>query len=208
MAGKGFFDRVYKTQGKREMAALYDEWAAQYDADVGGAGYATPARIAAALAGLLGPGERALPLLDYGCGTGLSGVALKDAGFTDITGCDPAPGMLAKASGLGVYRKTFVFDPLDPPGPDVVQHFPCVVACGVVSVGAAPADVLGTLFGNLAQGARLALSYNSHTLDDPGYMTALRDVQASPHCVTEFEEDGPHLPDLGLISRVLVLRSA
>ncbi|MGR3468515.1 MAG: class I SAM-dependent DNA methyltransferase, partial [Shimia sp.] len=60
-----------------ETQDVYTRWAGTYDAEVGGGGYQTPARIAAALR------EHARSdalVLDYGCGTGLSGAALAEAG--------------------------------------------------------------------------------------------------------------------------------
>ncbi|MDJ1008142.1 MAG: methyltransferase domain-containing protein [Paracoccaceae bacterium] len=205
---ESFFDKVYRTTGPRDIAALYDDWAAQYDSDVGGAGYATPARIASALARVLGADAPAAPVLDYGCGTGLAGVALKAAGFAAIDGCDPSEGMIEKARALDIYRETFTFNPLDPPGAQVIGIYPAIVAAGVISVGAAPPEVLAHLYSSLAPGARLAFSYNGHTLEDPAYMAALDRVRADRDCVLEVAEDGPHLPELGLTSRVFVLRRA
>ena len=49
--------------------------------------YATPVRIAAALRQMASPGD---PILDYGCGTGLSGAALREAGFALVDGTDNA----------------------------------------------------------------------------------------------------------------------
>lgn len=206
MTGKDFFERVYGSASPDEMVEVYDDWAERYDADVGGAGYATPRRVAEALAQTVA--NRQVALLDYGCGTGLSGVALSGAGFERIDGCDPSPGMLAKAIGLSLYRRTFTFAPEEPPGPETLARYGAIVATGVVSVGAAPPETLAHLWAGLSPGAQLAFSYNAHTLADAAYMDTLASVRADPACATLFEEDGPHLPDLGMISRVFVLRRA
>ena len=42
-------------------------------------------------------------VLDAGCGTGLIGAALAEAGFRDLTGVDISTGMLARAKARGVY---------------------------------------------------------------------------------------------------------
>lgn len=86
-----------KSYGKKSPGALrahYDAWADSYDAEIAENGYATPARCAAALAAT-GLG-RSAAILDLGCGTGLSGVALAAEGFTVIDGTDLSPGMLKR----------------------------------------------------------------------------------------------------------------
>jgi predicted TPR repeat methyltransferase len=206
MADEDFFRKVYTSTTPDQMVDVYDDWAERYDADVGGVGYATPRRVAEALAGTVA--NLQIEILDYGCGTGLSGVALSGAGFTRIDGCDPSPGMIARAIGLALYRRTFTFVPDDPPDAETLGRYGAIVATGVVSVGAAPPEALHHLWSGLSPGARLAFSYNGHTLEDAAYMDALAAVRANPACTTLFEEDGPHLPDLGMISRVFVLQRA
>ena len=203
MSEKDFFEKVYGSTSPDEMVSVYDDWAERYDADVGGAGYVTPRRVAEALAATVANTDT--EVLDYGCGTGLSGVALSGAGFTRIDGCDPSPGMISKAIGLAIYRRTFTFEPEAPPGPETLGRYGALVATGVVSVGAAPPEALAHLWAGLAPGARLAFSYNEHTLGDSAYMDALAAVRSDPACDVVFEEDGDHLPERGLTSRVFVL---
>ncbi len=109
-AGQAFFDRIPAT-GDNEAAkckALYDEWAASYDGDLTHAsqGYVAPAQAARVLKSLISICD-GLQILDAGCGTGLSGIAVKDAlgKGTLIDGLDISPGMLAVASKTGVYRR-------------------------------------------------------------------------------------------------------
>ena len=73
-----------------------------------------------------------------GCGTGLSGAALAEAGFTTIDGSDLSPGMLDKARALGVYRDLWLPDDL----PD--RRYDAVAAVGVIGPGAAPLDLFDT----------------------------------------------------------------
>ena len=78
------FDKpLWQPRSPEETKALYTDWAKTYDSDVTGAGYATPGRVARALAEVA---DLTAPLLDFGCGTGLSGVALAAEGFTAIDG--------------------------------------------------------------------------------------------------------------------------
>ncbi len=80
------------------VRALFDAFAPRFDAELQGAlAYRTPALLAA----LLGPGPFAR-VLDLGCGTGLSGTALRPAAVR-LEGLDLSPRMLAKARATGRY---------------------------------------------------------------------------------------------------------
>lgn len=82
---------------------LFDQYAARFDADLeGGLGYRTPALLAALVeaAGVAPDGTRRV--LDLGCGTGLSGVALKPFARR-MVGLDLAPRMLAEARKRNLY---------------------------------------------------------------------------------------------------------
>jgi predicted TPR repeat methyltransferase len=165
---------------------------------VTGAGYATPARLAGALAAHVP--DLTAPLLDFGCGTGLSGRALNAAGFTTLDGTDITAGMLAKAETLGIYRRLWASEPgAAPPG-----GYATIAAIGVVSLGAAPAGTLATLLDALAPGGHLGFSYNDATLADPGYVHALDAALARAELI--HEAYGPHLQSKDMGSRVYVLR--
>ena len=96
MNDKKFLSEVYDLATPAETRALYDDWSASYDAEITENGYATPRRIAEALAQFADPSA---PILDFGCGTGLSGLALKAAGFQTIDGADLSADMLKGAAG-------------------------------------------------------------------------------------------------------------
>lgn len=201
MGSKTFSDKLWTPRSVEETRDIYADWAESYDSDVLGAGYATPARLAAALAAQLP--DRDAPILDFGCGTGLSGLALKDAGFTRIDGTDITAEMVAKARAAGIYGRLWVGDPGSPP--DVAPgDYAAITATGVVSMGAAPPETLATLLELLAPGGLLALSYNDATLQDAAYMAALAAAMAGPARLLS-EDYGPHLPMKDMKSTVYVL---
>ena len=70
-----FLDSAYDLGDADATKRFYRKWAATYDDEVAGEGYITPNRCAEALAQFAGDPDQ--PVLDLGCGTGLSGVALK-----------------------------------------------------------------------------------------------------------------------------------
>ncbi len=101
------FRKVYQPGSKEEQTAAYSEWAETYDSAMQESGYVSPPKLAALLAEHCG---KESIVLDVGCGTGLSGEALADAGFETVDGIDISDGMLAEAAVKGVYRRLFEVD--------------------------------------------------------------------------------------------------
>jgi predicted TPR repeat methyltransferase len=82
---------------------LFDRYAPRFDADLEGRlGYRTPALLAALLRDAGIAPEGALRVLDLGCGTGLSGVALKPFAAR-LEGLDLSPRMLEAARARDIY---------------------------------------------------------------------------------------------------------
>ncbi|MEM8951116.1 MAG: methyltransferase domain-containing protein [Pseudomonadota bacterium] len=91
-----------------ELKRRYDLWASIYDQDIGRVeDYLAPLAIAEVATAHL---EKDARILDAGAGTGLSGQALRDAGFSDLTGLDFAEEMLSVAREKGIYRETLAAD--------------------------------------------------------------------------------------------------
>ena len=198
-----FLDRAYDAGTPEGTRALYDEWSATYEAEVAENGYATPGRVAEALAGALP--DRDAPVLDIGCGTGLSGLALRAAGFTTIDGADVSAEMLARAEAKGAYRALRRIDPDAPLAWVSPGDHAAIVACGVIGAGAAPYSLFDACLEALGPGGLFALSLNDHALADPESRAAL-DRWLPDRAESVFEEHGDHLPGIGLRSTVYVLR--
>ena len=184
-----------------ETMAVYAEWAETYDKDILARGYHTPERIAKALSDHIKPDTQ---ILDFGCGTGLSGAVLRDHGFTELHGTDITAEMLQKATERGIYAKTW----LSQPGELSFGRgaYPVIVAAGVISLGAAPASLLGQLVAKLDTGNLLALSFNDPTLADESYTDALGTEVGAGRAEVIFREHGPHLDDVDMGSDIIILR--
>ncbi|WP_373356747.1 class I SAM-dependent methyltransferase [Pseudoroseicyclus sp. CXY001] len=193
----GFLKNVYDLDGEGAVRDYYDGWAASYDAELRQAGYATPARCAAALAatGL----SKDAPILDMGCGTGLSGVALAAEGFEVIDGCDLSEGMLKVARARGLYRHLF------PAGETPPEQPRAVTAVGVIGPGAGPISLFDQCLDLLPSGGLFCFSFNDHALEVPEFPAAHARALESGLAVQRFAELGPHLPSMDVKSMVYVL---
>jgi predicted TPR repeat methyltransferase len=112
-----------------EVRGYYDEQAPTYDTTLASWGYDAPARVAALLTAWMPAGRGERTVLDAGCGTGLAGRALRDAGFDGaLLGVDLSPDSVALAAARGIYTDVAVGDlqqPL-PYGDDSVDAVVCV----------------------------------------------------------------------------------
>lgn len=204
MTGK-FFDEVYGVETAEETRALYDKFSGSYDEAVAEQGYATPARIATALSAQTR--DHGLPILDFGCGTGLAGLALTEAGFQTIDGLDLSREMLEGAAARDVYRALAQIDPdVDLRG--TAENYAAVVACGVIGSGAAPLSTFDTIFYAMAPGALFAFSFNDHTLEDPAFEERVDLAISDGEARLLSREYGPHLPGLDMGAIVYVIEKA
>lgn len=203
MTHRRFLDDAYDLPDRQATAEFYAGWAASYDAEIADNGYATPARAAAALAAQ--SANLAAPVLDVGCGTGLSGLALTAAGFATVDGTDLSPEMLARAEARAVYRRLFPGDLADPlpVGPGAYAN---AAAVGVLGPGHAPPATVDAVLAILPSGGCLALSLNDHALADPAFPGRIERLVADGAAELVFRQHGPHLPGIGLEATVFVLR--
>lgn len=197
-----FFKDTYGLETPEDTQAHYQKWAATYEDEVAAQGYATPGRVAEALWSQMPQAQT--PILDYGCGTGLSGQALRAAGFEVIDGMDPTPNMLEAAAAKGVYRTLSSFDISDPE-PLKQDAYTAITAIGVIGTGAAPPETFDLLMRALPKDGMMAFSFNDHTLADRSYTTRLTDWLDMGAARLLFREYGPHLPGMDLKSDVYVI---
>lgn len=135
-------DRVYAAKTPEELASAYAGWASEYDSETAALGYTLPFMISAWVARYVPKG--AGPILDAGCGTGLSGPYLKALGYDQLEGLDFARPMLALAKNRQAYDKlTHAELGKELPWPD--GHFATFFSSGVFTEGHAPASGLDEL---------------------------------------------------------------
>lgn len=200
---KRFLDKAYSVDEQNQVRDLYDDWAASYDSEITENGYATPTRCAEALRGL-GPSPN-LPVLDFGCGTGLSGIALRAAGFCVVDGIDISSEMIAIAMRKGCYRQLEIIDESKKfqvtPG-----DYAAICAAGVFGPGHAPAIMIAELAASLGEGGILVLSLNDETIKTGTFEEQIQILADSGTAQIVLREYGDHLPARNIGSVVYALQ--
>ena len=144
-------------------------------------------------------------ILDYGCGTGLSGSALQAVGFTNIDGLDVSQEMVSLAEKKSIYKKLTVFDP-STKIPVHADQYKIITAIGVIGAGAAPLEVFDNLFSLLPPSGLFAFSFNDHTLSDPNYEEKVNQCLSSGQAIILHKSYGNHLPKANLKSNIYILK--
>jgi predicted TPR repeat methyltransferase len=159
-------DLVYSASSQAELHDAYSLWANEYDRETAELGYGLPFLIGAWVARYVPRGDG--PILDAGCGTGLSGPYLKALGYDNIEGLDMSAEMLRLARGRDAYR---VLKQADLggrlPWPD--GHFSAFLSTGVFTDGHAPASSLDEL-GRITQpGGHAIFTVRDTVLETGGF---------------------------------------
>lgn len=178
---EGALGAVYAAKSAVEVAAAYDAWAADYDAEMARAGYRHPPIGLALLARHLPRG--AAPLLDAGVGTGLAGAWYGIMGYPQVWGVDISEGMLAVARRKGGYAhlsRAVLGERLA----FADGQFAGVISTGVFTTGHVGAEALPELVRITAKGGVIVLTVKG-TLWDGGFAAALRALPVEVLEVTE-----------------------
>lgn len=178
----------------------YDAFADDYDATLAEWGYEAPEVAARLLAERLGPGAGTARVLDLGCGTGLSGVALKAAGVGRIDGVDLSPRSLALAAEKGVYGDLTEVDLNADPGSDGRRlpfgddTFDGLVSVGVLTyLDAEP--VLREALRVVRPGGPVVVTSRDDLWVDRNYANMLERLEADrAGRVSAISEPAPYLP--------------
>lgn len=202
-SSNGFLNKAYEAETLTDTDKLYQDWADTYDDEVSKNGYASPARCAAALAEFTP--NNLDPILDLGCGTGISGTALAEVGFTTVDGCDLNQEMLDIAAKKATYRNLWKAD-LHDPFPFEIGTYSHIAAVGIIASGHAPPETIDAVLAVLPADGLFVFSLNDHTLEDPAFEARVAENLDTGFARLLFKEHGDHLPGVGMKSKVYVLQ--
>ena len=114
-----------------DVAKSYEDWAPTYDETLAEWDYRAPADAAALLKARVGLDAE---ILHSACGTGLTGAALRAAGFTGpVDGLDLSPSSLVKAAKRGVYRSLNAADLQSLPLSIAENSYDALICIGVLT---------------------------------------------------------------------------
>jgi SAM-dependent methyltransferase len=167
--------RVSNLEQDDSSRDVYDDWSQYYDDHLlTEFGYISPDVAAAELARHLQ--QHDLEIIDFGCGTGLVGAALREQGFVNVDGVDISTGMLEQARSKQVYRNLLCADltariPLDD---DAYAAGLCVGSLGAGHVGARHVP---EMLRPIRRGGQFVLTMNGSYYQSGGFEQAFRQMQ-------------------------------
>lgn len=204
MGEDGFLDRAYDEGDSAQTHQLYAEWADSYDGELTDHGYATPTRVAATVQSL--GVDTAAKIVDLGCGTGLSGVALQAAGYTSIDGCDYSGEMLDVAEATGAYG---VLDEVDLNAAPIsygTDTYDVATIVGVFGFGHVEPDALDEAVRIVRPGGHIVIGVNEKFYAGSDLAAKIERTEAAG-AVTDVEAElGDHIPGYGVGGWVISMR--
>ena len=201
-----FFKIAYSLKNTDETREMYDRWANVYDLDLKDGDYQQPARCAAALKTQLSQPDALV--LDVGCGTGLSGLALNQAGYTRIDGCDLSQGMLDRAAKLEIYNRLFACDLNQPPLDVIDETYDALTAVGVFSFCHIMPEAVDELLRVIRPGGTIIIGLNDHYYDEGMLTEKLEALEKQDLLKIMKREHGEHIPQNDLKGWVLTISKA
>jgi SAM-dependent methyltransferase len=206
MAKQGFLAGAFERRSSEEMREYFDRWSEIYNSELSENDYQLPRRCASAVSANLP--DKSARILDLGCGTGLAGLALVEAGYHHIDGCDISTGMLEKAFETEIYSKLFIADINKPPLDSRNNEYDAITAVGVFSFGHVSIDAIDEFLRVSRPGAPIVIGVNDYFYRE-GHLSAKIDQLESDGRVSRIsEEHGGHIPGISLEGWVIVFSNS
>ncbi|MCV0394220.1 MAG: class I SAM-dependent methyltransferase [Rhizobiaceae bacterium] len=167
-------ERVYGSTNIDDLTDAYSGWAADYDRETAERGYLLPFFITAFVARHVPRSDG--PILDAGCGTGLSGPSLVALGYPEIEGLDMSREMLEVAISRNVYKRLAI-GRLGEDLPFHDDYFAAVIASGVFTLGHAPAEGFRELARVTRPGGHVIATVRDSILTSDGFRKIFTELE-------------------------------
>ena len=161
------------------IEVLYDEISGDYEKCMIAMGHPDPEECATLVEEILGKELGKVSALDFGCGTGLTGQALKKRGVGSITGIDASQGMLSKAAEKNSYDELvhmFLGKPKEFPA-RFRSRFDITTATAILAEGHLMSEVFDEMIHALKQGGYAIFSTREMYLDKYNYRQAIEELE-------------------------------
>ena len=174
---QSFLHDAYSLETEADTRAFYERWADEYDAQLErGLHYIAPRELAKALARHQSVGDG--PILDVGCGTGLTCRCLLELGYSAIDGIDFSRAMLHKAGEKGIYRKLIEAD-LNTPLPFDDASYAAAISTGTFTLGHVGPEPMDEVLRVLMHGAFFACTVHAGIWQSKGFARKFADLEKS-----------------------------
>lgn len=202
-----FLKSAFQVRNAAETRAFFDKWSDTYNVELTEENdYAQPQRCAEMLSRF--QADKTGKVLDVGCGTGLSGGALLEAGFRNIDGCDLSPGMLSKAKQTGIYDRLFETDLNAPPLDALPGYYAAAVAVGVFSFGHVSPEALDEILRVMKPGGTLVIGLSDQCFDEGSFSAKLIALSGAGRIDRLAEEHGDYIDGAGISGWVFAVRKS
>ena len=199
---KNFLDKIYKSNFNISSNKLYKMWAPYYDKELTDNQYVTPFRCAQILNDLIH--DKEVKILDVGCGTGLSGNALRKFGFYQIDGLDFSKEMLKIASEKKIYNSLLNLDLKNLS--KLNKRYEVIIASGVISPDHANPNIIKSAYSILDKKGLLIFSLNDHALRNDEFFKDIQFKIRSSNFTLLDQIYGDHIKGLKLNSSIFILQ--
>lgn len=204
------WDKIYTLSSTEDTRSFYNDWAKSYDKGVldQSQDYVGPAIAVATLVKNLGTPsiDKDFQILDAGCGTGLVGKSLAQAGARNIDGVDLSPGMLDVARDTGFYRKLDVAD-LSRPLSAKDQTYDAVICVGTLTEAHVGPEAIDEFVRVVKKGGFIVATVLGKIWEPKGYEARVKSLsdQGKVKLISAELED--YRRTAGLQARMVVLQS-
>lgn len=207
-SGNPALNALYSMQGEGDpkvVASIYEKWAASYDSDITADihGYVGPQTAVRALVRSGVPPN--VRLLDAGCGTGLVGVYLNQAGYQEVDGIDLSPAMLNEARKTGTYKSLDTVD-LTRPIPTEDNSYDAITCVGTLTHGHVGPRVLGEFVRVVKPSGVIVATVLDDIWEDDGFADEVDRLAGSGKVDVLGSDIEPYRAGAGVNARTLVLR--
>lgn len=184
---------VQANTDSEEVANYYNEWATDYNDTLASWNYRAPVETAHLLKQYVPTDRR---ILDAGCGTGLCGQALYDAGYRDIVGIDISSEALVIAEKTKVYHHVQTQNLQRVPFPFETDHFDALACVGVMTYVSEPIPVLREYCRLVSSGGYLVFTQRTDLFVSQDYHAAMAQLQDEGLWeIISVSEPQPYLPN-------------